>query len=73
MGEELYAATAYLSRDPLLLAQLKAQDIGKAAMGVVIALGTVAMSVAVFLGLGSPGAQKLGETVIWCLDLLGTR
>jgi len=30
MGEELYAASAYLSRNPLLVAQLKGQDIGKA-------------------------------------------
>jgi hypothetical protein len=29
MGEELYAASAYLSRDPVLLAQLKGQDLGK--------------------------------------------
>jgi len=29
MGEELYAAGAYLSRNPLLVAQLKGQDIGK--------------------------------------------
>lgn len=30
MGEELYAASAYLSREPLLLGTLRAQDIGKA-------------------------------------------
>lgn len=30
MGEELYAASAYLSREPLLLGSLRAQDIGKA-------------------------------------------
>lgn len=29
MGEELYAASAYLSREPLLLGALKAQDFGK--------------------------------------------
>jgi hypothetical protein len=29
MGEELYAASAYLSREPLLLGALKAQDYGK--------------------------------------------
>ena len=29
MGEELYAASAYLSREPLLLGSLKAQDYGK--------------------------------------------
>ncbi|MGR3311461.1 MAG: DUF6754 domain-containing protein, partial [Candidatus Brocadiales bacterium] len=30
MGEELYAASAYLSREPLLLGTLRAQDMGKA-------------------------------------------
>jgi len=29
MGEELYAASAYLSRDPLLLGSLRGQDLGK--------------------------------------------
>jgi hypothetical protein len=33
MGEELYAASAYLSRDPTLLAQVKAQDVGKLLIG----------------------------------------
>ena len=30
IGEELYAASAYLSRTPVLVGSLKAQDIGKA-------------------------------------------
>jgi hypothetical protein len=29
MGEELYAASAYLSRQPLLVGTIKAQDFGK--------------------------------------------
>ena len=37
MGEELYAASAYLSRDPVLLAQLKGQDLGKVAIGLLLA------------------------------------
>jgi hypothetical protein len=32
IGEELYAASAYLSREPLLLGSLKGQDLGKAVM-----------------------------------------
>jgi hypothetical protein len=38
IGEELYAASAYLSRDPLLLGTLKGQDIGKAILIVVLIL-----------------------------------
>lgn len=40
MGEELYAASAYLSREPLLLGSLKAQDIGKAILIVMLVTGT---------------------------------
>lgn len=71
MGEELYAATAYLSRDPLLLAQLKAQDVGKAALGVLFALGTVAYSVAVLLALsGSGWMNAVGKGIEWAIALL---
>jgi hypothetical protein len=41
MGEELYAASAYLSRDPLLLGSLKGQDVGKALMIAFLVIGTV--------------------------------
>lgn len=41
MGEELYAASAYLSREPKLLGSLKGQDIGKAALLLVMILGTL--------------------------------
>ena len=41
MGEELYAASAYLSREPKLLGSLKGQDIGKAVLLLVMILGTL--------------------------------
>lgn len=41
IGEELYAASAYLSREPMLLGSLKGQDLGKAFVLVVILLGTI--------------------------------
>ena len=44
IGEELYAASAYLSHDPLQVGTLKAQDMLKAIYMVVIVLGTVAMT-----------------------------
>ncbi|HHS50516.1 MAG TPA: hypothetical protein ENN07_05310 [candidate division Zixibacteria bacterium] len=44
IGEELYAASAYLSQDPLQVGTLKAQDMLKAIYMVVIVLGTVAMT-----------------------------
>ena len=39
MGEELYAASAYLSRHPVLVAQLKGQDIGKSLLALILILG----------------------------------
>ncbi len=41
MGEELYAAGAYLSRHPILVAQLKGQDIGKAILAAILAAGVI--------------------------------
>jgi hypothetical protein len=46
MGEELYAASAYLSRDPLLLAQLKGQDIGKVLLVLIMLVGSVLVACA---------------------------
>ena len=41
MGEELYAASAYLSREPRLLGSLKGQDVGKLVLILGILLGTL--------------------------------
>jgi hypothetical protein len=48
MGEELYAAGAYLSRHPLLVAQLKGQDIGKSVLAAILALGVAFATFAAF-------------------------
>lgn len=40
MGEELYAASAYLSREPKLLGSLRGQDVGKAFLMIAAVLGT---------------------------------
>ena len=39
IGEELYAASAYLSREPVQLGTLRGQDIGKAMILSVIVIG----------------------------------
>jgi hypothetical protein len=41
MGEELYAASAYLSREPRMLGSLKGQDIGKAFLIAAILFGSL--------------------------------
>jgi hypothetical protein len=42
IGEELYAASAYLGREPLLLGAIKAQDWGKILIMISLILGTLA-------------------------------
>ncbi len=41
MGEELYAASAYLSKEPRLLGSLRGQDVGKAVLILVLMAGTI--------------------------------
>ena len=41
MGEELYAASAYLAREPRLLGSLKGQDIGKGLLMVALVVGVL--------------------------------
>lgn len=50
IGEELYAASAYLSRDPRLLGSLRGQDVGKAFLMITIFGVSVAMTAAVVVG-----------------------
>ncbi len=52
IGEELYAASAYLSREPLLMGAIKGQDYSKALIVALILLGTV---LAVVFGLDLTG------------------
>jgi len=42
IGEELYAASAYLGREPILLGTLKGQDWGKAVVMIALILGALA-------------------------------
>jgi len=47
IGEELFAASAYLSREPRLLGSLKGQDFGKALFLIAIVLGILLETVGV--------------------------
>ncbi|HWN82915.1 MAG TPA: DUF6754 domain-containing protein [Candidatus Udaeobacter sp.] len=42
IGEELYAASAYLSQDPVLMGPLKAQDLAKVVILIILAAGVLA-------------------------------
>ena len=50
IGEELYAASAYLSKEPIQIGTLRGQDIGKAVILCVILIGTVLATVGVVTG-----------------------
>ncbi len=58
IGEELYAASAYLGREPILLGSLKAQDYAKAGVIVLVIAGLVLSNL----------ADSNGWT--WCADLV---
>jgi len=48
IGDEYYAASAYLSREPTLLGSLVGQDIGKAVILAIVVLGVLGLSAATF-------------------------
>jgi hypothetical protein len=50
IGEELYAASAYLSREPVLVGTLRGQDLGKGFFLVVMVIGTLLMTLGALLG-----------------------
>jgi hypothetical protein len=62
IGEELFAASAYLSRDPRLLGSLRGQDFGKIFAMAFILLGTFLATVGALTGGG------LGEAATWLHD-----
>ncbi|MCA9796725.1 MAG: hypothetical protein KC910_33175, partial [Candidatus Eremiobacteraeota bacterium] len=44
IGEELFAASAYLSKDPLQVGSLRGQDVGKAIVMVCLVVGALAIT-----------------------------
>ena len=59
IGEELYAASAYLSREPKMLGSLRGQDVGKALMMVVMLLFTGLATLGYVLSAKLPALQAL--------------
>ena len=54
IGEELYAASAYLSREPIQVGTLRGQDLGKGFILVVLVLGTILATVGVLFSTDWP-------------------
>jgi hypothetical protein len=59
IGEELYAASAYLSREPKLLGSLRGQDVGKAFLMIVIVVVSVLLTVGVAIGANWDWLRKI--------------
>ena len=60
IGEELFAASAYLSQDEKMLGSLKGQDFGKAVAMTSIGLGTFLVTLGTITG-----ARFLGDAHGW--------
>jgi len=59
IGEELFAASAYLSKDPKLLGSLKGQDVGKFIFLVAIMVGVILLTLNSILGWNLPDLAGL--------------
>ncbi|MEI7837827.1 MAG: DUF6754 domain-containing protein, partial [Planctomycetota bacterium] len=62
IGEELFAASAYLSREPKMLGSLRGQDVGKAFLMVTIVVITAVLSVAAAQGVSLDWLANLFKT-----------
>jgi hypothetical protein len=59
IGEELFAASAYLSKDPKLLGSLKGQDVGKFIFLVLILVGAAMLTLNMILGWNLPNLAAI--------------
>ncbi len=59
IGEELFAASAYLSKDPKLLGSLKGQDVGKFIFLLVILVGVLFVTLNLLVGSNLPNLAKI--------------
>jgi hypothetical protein len=59
IGEELFAASAYLSKDPKLLGSLKGQDVGKFIFLLVILVGVFFLTINSLVGLNLPNLAEI--------------
>ena len=59
IGEEFFAASAYLSEEPDQLGSLKGQDLGKVIVGIGIIIGVTLMTLGTILGAETIIGSKL--------------
>ena len=68
IGEELFAASAYLSGEPMQLGSLKGQDVGKALTKIVIVIGALSATIG-----QAWDVQALNEFVMLLRGIFSTR
>ena len=61
IGEELYAASAYLSREPRMLGSLRGQDVGKAFLMILLVVGSLLLTFGVLTGIDFSWIQHILE------------
>lgn len=69
IGEEFFAASAYLSGQPDQLGSLKGQDVGKILVGILIIIGVTLATIASATG-NSPSLSGLHESMTNAVDFL---
>ncbi|MCH8011123.1 MAG: fibronectin type III domain-containing protein [Candidatus Marinimicrobia bacterium] len=72
IGEEFFAASAYLSGEPAQLGSLKGQDVGKIIVGVGIIVGVLMSSVASMIGIDTPFGGWLYDAVNYLKEVILT-
>jgi len=72
IGEEFFAASAYLSGEPAQLGSLKGQDVGKIIVGVGIIVGVFMSSVASMVGIDTPFGSWLYDAVNYLKEVILT-
>lgn len=72
IGEEFFAASAYLSGDPAQLGSLKGQDVGKIIVGIGIIVGVLMSSVASMVGIDTPFGGWLYDAVNYLKEVILT-
>lgn len=72
IGEEFFAASAYLSGEPGQLGSLKGQDVGKAIVAVGIVVGVILYTVASMAGVDSPLGSALMSAVRFFKEVILT-
>jgi hypothetical protein len=69
IGEEFFAASAYLSGQPDQLGSLKGQDVGKILVGILIIIGVTLATIASATA-SAPGLAGLHESMTSAVDFL---